>query len=207
MNKRLVYGGSFLIFLLAGSFAVIRRFAAPLHGLPADTPITVAGSSVYATSQYPWSGSDATYTTTGSSIGQLYTLGVSGVPNTLPLLTGWVIYIDTKNVNTGLNESVQICSTQDCNPATPISSQTVYFQISDKTLYRWAIYNNKELHFHDRACDGSSGDGEDRKCDFLVDVRIKGNTATGPAVYAGECTRLLYGKGHCAIGIGKNERP
>lgn len=202
MNKRLVYGGGLLVLLLAGGLAVVRQFAVSMYSLPADTPITVAGSSVYATSQYQWSGSDPTYTTTGNNIGQLYTLGVSGVPNTLPMLRGWVIYIDTKNFSTGLNESVQICATQDCNPATPISSQTVYFQISDKTLYRWAIYNSKELHFHDRACDGSSGNGEDRKCDFLVDVRIRGNTASGPAIYAGECKRLLYGSGHCAIGIG-----
>jgi hypothetical protein len=171
---------------------------------PHDSPVGVAGGSIYGLSQNGWTqvGGDAqTYMTqspSGTNNSQLYPKGLGRKYDNLPPLSGWVIQLRNrdKDGNTNAMPSAMVCSDPSCQAQT-IDSNNIYFRANPNA--RWTV-NGSQLRFHDQACDGSSGTGESQQCDFLRDVTILGPGGAFVAEKA-NCKRW-YGPGYCKIGIG-----
>jgi hypothetical protein len=167
---------------------------------PVDTPINIGGGSIYVdfSKGQPPSCRQETCTAITKNKNQISTEGVVGAPPTLTLAPGWIIYL--ANRGTAGNPklaAVKVCSDPACSFA-PGDPDKVYL-IAARSDTRWGNVNG-QMRFHDKECDGDSGNNEDGRCDFFLHVTIDNPRGTA-VVRQAEC-RDSTGAGHCGIGIG-----
>ena len=175
------------------------KFKARCFGFPADTPITVAGSSidllVPGTVSPP---SLPKFSLTATNAGQLQFDGVGGFPSSTTL-NGWIIRISNRDPSTherlGL---IKICSDRGCTANPPLDpGNNVYFtlrgNVSIDTIPIPGPPAYTEFVIHDNNCNGTT------TCDSLVKVRLKSGSAPD---MVGACSTGGVA-GVCAIAIGK----
>jgi hypothetical protein len=173
------------------------KLDARCFAFPADTPITVAGSSidvlVSGTVSAP---TPPNFTLTAKNAGQLKFDGVGGFPPSITL-PGWIIRIANRdkasNTRTGL---VKICSDRHCTGNALDAGNNVYFTLRGNVSVTATPVPGPpvqtKLIIHDNDCDGST------TCDFLVNVKLKSGATseqTGPCSTNGV-------PGNCGIAIG-----
>ncbi|HEY6413552.1 MAG TPA: hypothetical protein VIX42_07685 [Edaphobacter sp.] len=195
LKKALLGGGAAIVVVLAG--IVIFK--------PHDSPVEVAGGSIYASvySRQSWNYIDHQHVTVTSAnnIDQILLVGVDGVTSPVPVPNGWVIKISNRHQKdkSEYPEAVVVCSDPDCTGASLGDGHTIYFKARPDA--RWKLKNN-QLRFHAHECDGADdNDNENRDCDFLFRVAIE--SPEGNEIASGRCKKF-YGDGLCTVGIGKN---
>jgi hypothetical protein len=174
------------------------KFKARCFGFPADTPITVAGSSVDllvpGTASAP---SLPKFKLTANNAGQLQFDGVGGFPPS-STLNGWIIRISNRDPSTherlGL---IKICSDKNCTGNPPLDpGNKVYFtlrgNVSIDTIPIPGPPAYTEFVIHDNDCNGTT------TCDSLVKVRLKSGSAPD---MVGACSTNGTA-GVCGIAIG-----
>lgn len=176
------------------------KFKARCFAFPADTPITVAGSSidVLVPGTVP-SPTLPRFKLTAKNAGQLQFDGVAGFPpsTTLP---GWVIRIANRDPATHVRLGlIKICSDQNCTANSLDARNLVYFtlrgNVTVDTIQIPAAPPKPaytEFVIHDDNCNGTT------TCDFLVNVRLKSGTAPDKV---GLCSTNGVA-GQCGIAIG-----
>ena len=188
--------GLLVLATFAGGFAILVSLAS------SDSPVEVCGGSIYmkiAPGQKWTEGADEQHYTAPmpANPGELHTKGVDTAAASIPDLKGWVITLSSRDKGKSeKQDQVTICSDSTCSGAS--FDSVTYF--NTKPDSRWTVdTNTNQLRFHDKACDGGSGPGEDRTCDFLFRATIE--SPKGTKLPSGLCERW-YGAGHCKIGIG-----
>jgi len=173
------------------------KFKAKCFSFPADTPITVAGSSidllVPGTVAAP---TPPRFALTANNAGQLQFDGVGGFPPSTTL-NGWIIRISNRDPSSherlGL---IKICSDQNCTANSLDANKRVYFtlkgNVSITTIPIPGPPAYTEFVIHDNDCNGTT------TCDSLVKVRLKSGSAPD---MVGACSTSGVA-GVCGIAIG-----
>jgi hypothetical protein len=149
-----------------------------------DTPIIIAGGSIYGDAYYQgWVQDSPYYASVGSQaqldniLLQKFTLadGVTPAPDSITGTGGWVItFSDKDSQGNSKPNAISFCSKKNCNPQSGLDQDgNVYLSAGPKG--RWREKNSGkvlyELRFHDTDCDGSSGDTES-SCDIISQITI-----------------------------------
>lgn len=202
MKRRTAYfvGTSlFLLFLVPfGIFGCARHPGIVTH----DSPITITGGTIHATSSTPWTRvNDQEYYTVlpaGVVIDQITTKHVSNVTSpTTVSQSGWAVMLKNRS-----SPAVEICSDEQCSYAA-VTGQKIYVKII-VTNTMWEMVNS-ELHYHDnnQGCDTYPKDNHEGSCDYLGEVIIgDANHPLPTSLASGECRAFIFWGGHCKVGIG-----
>jgi hypothetical protein len=177
------------------------KFQVHCFSIPADTPVVASGSSIDLNAKNTFQGNNTKFTVTGNDIGWLFFDGIDQFPASQQF-TGWVLRISNRDKkNNEKQEAITICSNQKCDGNSLDANNMIYFKVGSG---RWVGTSaNTQLTLHDSECDGSSGTlnpGEDRQCDFFMNLKVKSHDLTKDMV--GKCTKGGT-DGVCAVGIGR----
>jgi hypothetical protein len=166
----------FAIFL--GHFAVRKHFA--LSGL--DSPVTVAGGSIYGTASNPWiqKSYEAMYYAHSTRNDNIVLYGLvdsANLPAPSPLQDtgGWLITFSTQDsLGNPRANTILFCSAisdGQCTGTNLGDNFAVYLQVNN--LKRLELRTPTQLYFHDTDpnCDGKTN-GDSEKCDEISSVTI-----------------------------------